>query len=306
MVNMIFFVILVISITFIFYFNEKISNPKQLYIPAGSIKKIVAYLNKKLPNSFSKVDRYLIQYFGSPQSGWIQLSNNNLKRWQFLKELTKAKAISFQKVTLIPGETTKYFIYQLAKKNNLDFEELYNYFLEISPIAEGFLIPDTYYINQNNNKKRFLKKLIIHAKKIHRKYIKIFNIQNFEEYKKILIIASIIQKESGNNEEMKYIASVIYNRLEKGMKLQMDGTLNYGLYSHQKITSSRIREDNSQFNTYKIKGLPKVPICNPSLKAIEAAINPINTDYLYFVRVPGKNYHIFSKTYHEHSQNIKR
>ena len=105
---------------------------------------------------------------------------------------------------------------------------------------------------------------------------------------------------------MKYIASVIYNRLEKGMKLQMDGTLNYGLYSHQKITSSRIREDNSQFNTYKIKGLPKVPICNPSLKAIEAAINPINTDYLYFVRVPGKNYHIFSKTYHEHLQNIKR
>jgi len=102
---------------------------------------------------------------------------------------------------------------------------------------------------------------------------------------------------------MPLIASVIFNRLKKNMRLQMDGTLNYGIYSHQKITPKRIKGDKSSYNTYKFKGLPKEPICNVSKDALLAAIKPAKTDYLYFMK-QSKNSHSFSKNFKEHRKNI--
>ena len=95
------------------------------------------------------------------------------------------------------------------------------------------------------------------------------------------------------------------------MKLQMDGTLNYGLYSHSKVTPERIRNDNSGYNTYKIEGLPKEAVCNVSRNAIDAVINPAKTDYLYFMR--DKNTckadgsacrHIFTTNAAEHNKAV--
>lgn len=103
---------------------------------------------------------------------------------------------------------------------------------------------------------------------------------------------------------MPKIASVIYNRLKKGMKLQMDGTLNYGIYSHVKVTPQRIRQDNSSYNTYKFTGLPKEAVCNVSLAAIRAAIFPLKTDYLYFVRDKNTGVHIFSTNIDDHNKAI--
>ncbi len=105
---------------------------------------------------------------------------------------------------------------------------------------------------------------------------------------------------------MPTVSSVIHNRLKKGMKLQMDGTLNYGKYSHIKITSQRIKEDNSSYNTYKNRGLPEHPICAVSLDAIKAAIFPAKTDYLYFVKNEKNGLHSFSKSYKEHVNNINK
>ena len=102
---------------------------------------------------------------------------------------------------------------------------------------------------------------------------------------------------------MPFVSSVIDNRIKKGMRLQMDGTLNYGEYSHQKVTAARIRNDKTPYNTYKNKGLPLYPVCNVSKEAIDAAINPARTDYLYFVR--GKNgEHIYSSYFSTHHKNI--
>jgi UPF0755 protein len=103
---------------------------------------------------------------------------------------------------------------------------------------------------------------------------------------------------------MKLIASVIYNRLKKGIKLQMDGTLNYGKYSHVIVTPQRIIDDNTKFNTYKFYGLPPTAVAIPSKEAIMAAIFPAKSDYLYFVKC-GKG-HVFAKTYKEHLKNIYR
>jgi UPF0755 protein len=104
---------------------------------------------------------------------------------------------------------------------------------------------------------------------------------------------------------MPLVSSVIHNRIEKGMLLQMDGTLNYGKYSHVKVTSKRIKEDSSVFNTYKNKGVPSIPVCNVSFDAIRAAVFPAKTSYLYFMKNKN-NKHDFSSNYSTHLRNIKR
>jgi UPF0755 protein len=124
-------------------------------------------------------------------------------------------------------------------------------------------------------------------------------------WQRILTIASIIQKEAANRKEMPLVASVIYNRLKRKMRLQMDGTLNYGRYSHVRVTPRRIRDDNSTYNTYKHRGLPEAPVCNVSTAAIRAALHPAKTDYLYFFRNDWGT-HDFSKNYRKHLKKVQK
>jgi len=303
---MIFGIILITSIFLGLHLNERLEIPSKIFIPKGSISQIISHIDRDIKGNFYPTDKYVVVYFGQPQSGWIQLPEKNMRRIDFLKAITQAKAPPSKKITLIPGETTEYFIYSLAEKYRVDYKKLYQYYLEISPLKEGFLIPETYHINLEGDLNRFIKKLINYAKKIHTKNMKKYDLENLKELNRVLVIASIIQKESASKEEMKLIASVIFNRLEKGMKLQMDGTLNYGLYSHIKITAKRIRSDISEFNTYKIKGLPQTPICNPSFEAIESALYPETSKFLYFVKIKDEKRHIFSKTYQQHLKEIKQ
>ena len=258
------------------------------------------YTIKKLQKSDVDIltfDKYLLYFIGTPQSGWIDLKKTKMTKFDFLYKLTKSKA-ALKKITIIPGETD-YFIYkQIA--NKMGFNSL-----KCNNIHTNFLYPETYYLPYGFRKDEVCNYLYKISLKKHKELAKrIFAYWNFQKYYKYLIIASIIQKEAGNKKEMKMISSVIYNRLKKHMKLQMDGTLNYGKYSHQKVTPSRIKNDNTKFNTYKFYGLPLKPICVVSQKAIVSAIFPIKTKYLYFVRVNGK--HIFTKSYKEHLKNVKK
>ncbi len=297
-------VFIAIPISLYLYLNESVETPKQIYIPRGSISQIISHIDEVLDISLLPTDRYVIAYFGQPQSGWLELPERDMKRWEFLRAITKAKAPS-TRVTLIPGETTQYFLKELAERYRGDFRKLYSYYLRISPMAEGFLIPDTYTINRNRDLEAFITKLVEHSKEIHKERVQNRDI-NFKELKRFIVIASIIEKESASKEEMRRVSSVIHNRLKKGMKLQMDGTLNYGLYSHIKVTAERIKKDKSQFNTYKIAGLPQLPVCNPSAEAIEAAIDPEETNYLFFVKVRGERRHIFTESYKEHLKEVEK
>ena len=104
---------------------------------------------------------------------------------------------------------------------------------------------------------------------------------------------------------MPIVSSVIDNRIAKNMPLQMDGSLNYGKYSHTRITPDRIRNDLSEFNTYKYSGIPHTPSGSVSIDAIKAAIKPAKTDYLYFMR--NKNgTHDFSANLWRTSQKYKK
>lgn len=126
----------------------------------------------------------------------------------------------------------------------------------------------------------------------------------FKRYWDKVIVASIIQKEAGTKEEMPLVSSVVHNRLQRGMPLQMDGALNYGVYSHIKVTKERILEDKSRYNTYLFYGIPSCPVGSVSIDAIRAAFNPARSNYLYFVKI-GAHKHIFTTSYKAHLRNIK-
>ena len=250
-----------------------------------------------------KLDSLLLRAIGSPQSGWIDMGDTLNNKADFLYKLTKAKA-ALQNVTLIPGETTYIFLKQLSQELNLDFETLQMEFSKQSPLEEGILVPNTYKIPIGITEKELISLLLKQSlKKMKEFSYKVFGNYNETKWFSYLAIASIIQKESANNEEMPLVSSVIYNRLKKGMKLQMDGSLNYGEYSHQKVTPQRIREDKSFYNTYMYTGVPKIPICNVSLEAIQAAIFPAKTNYLYFMKSK-KGTHNFSCNYSTHMHNV--
>lgn len=122
-----------------------------------------------------------------------------------------------------------------------------------------------------------------------------------------LILASIVEKETGVPEERRRVASVFVNRLKNGMRLQTDPTVIYGLTKGQGILGRGLRQSelrsNTPWNTYVIDGLPPTPIANPGRASIEAALNPEDTNFLYFV-ADGSGGHAFATTLQEHNDNV--
>lgn len=253
----------------------------------------------------SPLDAFLMRFIGMPQQGWINMGATHLTHADFLRRLSTAKA-AMKNVTLIPGETTYIFLEQLAADLDLDHQKLLTAFKEQSPYKEGAFVPDTYKLPLGITEEAVIALLLKRSDERMKDWSqKIFGTYNQAKWYKYLTLASVIQKEAATEEEMPIVGSVIQNRLNKGMKLQMDGALNYGKYSHVKITPSRIRNDTTPYNTYKYKGIPDDPVCNVSLPAIRAAIFPAQTDYLYFMKnKQGK--HDFTRYYSTHIGNVKR
>jgi len=294
----------VLIIAFAFYTTLPVRTTQTLFIPQGSITTIISQLAKK-GYAVSVVDGYILRFMGKPQTGWIFLGKNELNRLDFLYKLTSAKAM-IHKVTLIPGETLELFLETLAKELKLDKKKLMTYYQQFSPYPEAGIYADTYFVPYGIKEKHLMHFLIRQSEKKYRKISeKIYGTYHTKQWQKVLVIASIIQKEAANTQEMPLISSVIYNRLNKGMRLQMDGTLNYGKYSHTKVTPERIKKDTSTFNTYKYKGLPPSPIGSVSISAIRAAIKPAHTSYLYFMK-NAKSVHDFSETFKRHRHNIRK
>ena len=278
---------------------------KVTYIPQGSISQIITYLEQKEFSLSPSFDKYMLFFIGQPQSGWIDIGETKLSRGDFLYKLANSKA-AINDITLIPGETIDVFLYQISNQYKLSYKKLMKYYLKYSPIRDGLIVPESYHIPMGIEERHLVLYLINFAWKNHKETsMKIFGEFDKKSWYKYLVIASIIQKEAANKEEMSLVSSVIYNRLKKGMKLQMDGTLNYGKFSHIKVTPQRIKEDKSKYNTYRNRGLPPYPVSSVSKEAIFAAIFPKKTSYLYFVKSQNGG-HNFAKTYKEHIKNIKR
>lgn len=277
-------------------------------MPKGNISNIITYLSNRNFNISPTIDKYLLVFMGKPQAGWINIGKTSLSKADFLYDLANAKAAT-KDVVIYPGESTELVLKMLSREYNIPYIELRTAYDLKAHLEDGIIIPETYSLPIGISARHLISYLLKVSdttyKKMSEKIFKNFDKTRWYRY---LVIASIIQKEAGNKDEMPIVSSVIYNRLKKGMKLQMDGALNYGKYSHIGVTARRIDSDNTKFNTYKHQGLPPYPICIVSKEAIMAAIFPKKTNYLYFVRDKrSKNKgHIFSKKYSDHVNEINR
>ncbi len=186
---------------------------------------------------------------------------------------------------------------------------------------EGYLYPDTYLINIDSS-----------PQEVFQKFLNNFNekfdvqlqhdllAQNIRTDTSIKI-ASLIERESGGSEDKPIIAAVIWNRLNIGMKLEIDATVQYAIVSEElkanseekwinfdfwpKLGAGIVRTIDSLYNTYRIKTLPPGPICSPSIESIHAVAYPTSTDALYYLHSPDKQIHT-AKTYKEHQKNIEK
>ncbi len=273
-----------------------------LYIPQGNISQIITHLKHK-NFDLTFIDKYMVRFMGYPQQGWIDIGVSKLSHGDFLYRLTNSKAALID-ITLIPGETTYFFLNELSNQLGLNRAKLQRYFDKYAPIKEGAIIAETYKLPIGITEKKVIKILLYRSQQQMMKWSKkIFGTFEKKKWLHFVTLASVIQKEAASVEDMSMVSSVIYNRIKKGMRLQMDGSLNYGKYSHTKITAKRIKEDTSRYNTYMYNGLPLQPVCNVSIHAIKAAIFPAKSDYLYFVL--GKDAkHKYTRYYSTHRKNI--
>jgi UPF0755 protein len=295
--------ILVGLIVVLFYVTMPITSTKVLFIPKGSTSYIISYLNK---NGFDMgiVDEVVIKASGYVQSGWIDIGENRLTRMDFIYKLITAKA-ALKNITLIPGETSYIFLKRLASEFNLSEEKLTQLYNQYAYKSDGNILADTYSLPIGMKEDYMIFYLFSQTNKRYEEFSKkIFGYYDKRKWFNYLSLASVIQKEAATINEMPIVASVIHNRLKKGMKLQMDGTLNYGEYSNTVVTADRIRDDNTTYNTYKNPSLPTSPVCAVSLDAIKAGIFPVKSDYIYFVRDNKTGLHKFSSTYDAHQANI--
>jgi len=169
--------------------------------------------------------------------------------------------------------------------------------------AEGYLYPATYNLSRGGAEEELLEKMVAQFSKAYG------NVQELESTKhfsrnQIVTLASIIEKEAVSAEEKQLISSVFHNRLRIGMPLQSDPTAVYGVRSYFGKVSKADIQRKSPYNTYLNKGLPPGPVGNPGIDALIAAVNPVKSDYLYFVaRQDGT--HQFSRNLAEHNRAVK-
>lgn len=175
---------------------------------------------------------------------------------------------------------------------------------------EGWLLPETYYYSWGDNRNALIGRM---ADNMGETLAKLWAARPdgyiLKSPKDVLVLASIVEKETGVAAERPKIAGVFLNRLKKGMRLQSDPTVVYALTDGAGALGRALTRDDlkidSPYNTYRIKGLPPGPIANPGRAALAAVLNPAKTDALYFV-ADGTGGHVFAKTLRDHNRNVQK
>ncbi|AUX86783.1 endolytic transglycosylase MltG [Acinetobacter sp. ACNIH2] len=232
---------------------------------------------------------------------------------QVLEFISNAENAQMNRVLVIEGTTFKQLVEQLQQNplvkkevSNLPQAEMLQTLNIPFSHPEGLFAPDTYFFNKGESDKKILTDL-------YRRQMKNLdqawenrapNLPYKDKYE-ALIMASIIEKETSLDSELQQVSGVFVRRLQKGMRLQTDPTVIYGMGDRYKgnITRQDLKTPTA-YNTYTMSGLPPTPIALPSKKAIEAAMHPDDSDTIYFVAT-GNGGHKFSATLDEHNRAVK-
>jgi len=279
---------------------------KTFYIPSSDLDYIVQTLRSN-GYAVTWIDKVMLTIRKTPDEGWYSVEPDKHGRFTFFQHLYKRKTDELMNVVVYAGETKEELTTRLANDMKLDQKKLLETYNELAHFEEADILAQSYTLARKADETATMKYIFLESRRKLNQFINEYFTYTPEkiELKVVHVIASIIQKESNSKAEMPLISSVIYNRLEKGMKLQMDGTLNYGPYARTIVTPERIKNDTSEYNTYKHKGLPPHPLSTVTLDALQAAMIPSPSDYIFFMLKPDGS-HNFSVIYDDHLENIRR
>lgn len=308
-VLLLFFIVLGILLAGKFYFWSVAEGPCEeevhVVIPKGANFNLVA---AKLEENGVIDKQWLLKI-----AARILGSDKTLKAGEYLFEpkvsiLDVLKKISsgdiyYRRLTLPEGLTTTQMLDLIAAEAGLSGE------ISLLP-KEGDLLPETYTFSFGDSRDSMVLQAMQAMEKVKKEAwasrAENLPIKSPEE---MMVLASVIEKETGLPEERGLVAAVFVNRLQKGMKLQTDPSVIYALTMGKKeLGRSLTRKDlevDSPYNTYKYYGLPPMPICNPGKDSIMAAVHPEESKYLYFV-ASGNGGHNFATNLAEHNLNVKR
>lgn len=254
------------------------------------------------------MDTFALGKYTAP--GGYKLSQN-MNAWQAMKKITSKEDLTWVTISFCPrkeqvGE-------KLAKALNWSSDALEKWNTDYTNTKpeyfEGVYYPDTYLIPRDENGAQIANRFI---NRFNEKFAP-FSVEANEKNIKwttVLKVASLIAREAGGKEDMKIISGVIWNRLNANMLLQIDATMQYTLGKQSDGSwwggiSLEQKRSNSPYNSYRTKGLPPTPICSPNTDAIDAALNPEETDCLFYLHDNSKQIHC-AKTYTEHKANIEK
>lgn len=235
------------------------------------------------------------------KAGDFEMMQNASAR-HVVEVLSEGRTVNY-KVTIPEGLTSFQIVERLKADPNLNGEVT-------SVPPEGSLLPETFVMQRGAQRQQVLDHMAAEQRKVLERLWEArkpdLPIKTPEE---ALVLASIVEKETGRNDERDRVAAVFVNRLRQNMRLQSDPTILYGLFGGKTLWGKPILRSEIQqktaHNTYQIDGLPPTPICNPGRAAIEAVLNPAETKELFFV-ADGNGGHVFSETLKEHNANVQK
>jgi UPF0755 protein len=283
-----------------------------------SVKEIAAELEEK--NIVRSAFWFEMYVWYKKEGGYMQAGKYAVDRSLNISEIAQmfsgGQVVSNEVQATIPEGFTKAQIIarliesgiasasQMGDEAAADYDVQYKFLATASEKAglEGFLFPDTYRFDKDVKKEEVVKKFL---ENFDRKLTPDLREEISRQGKtifQIVTLASIIQQEAMNEAEMPQISGVFWNRLNKGMLLQSDATVNYITGKSMRQVTLEDIKIKSSYNTYLYAGLPPGPICNPGIGAIRAAIYPQASSYFYFLHPPGGPA-VFSKTAEEHNRN---
>jgi peptidoglycan lytic transglycosylase G len=289
--------------------------PQQVFVvrDGASLKEVAVELES---NNLIKNDRFLLL--------WARLMGygKDIKAGEYalsagmppvkILNILRLGMIIIHPVTIPEGFTSEQIGVLLDEKGLVDGKEFISLTMdpEISrrygltgDRLEGYLYPDTYHFSRGLPALSIIDTMV----KRFRQMTTPLEARAAEigmKMEDVVTLASIVEKETGVNEERPLIASVFLNRLKKRMRLDSDPTVIYGLKDFDGNLRKTDLSDQSPYNTYIIRGLPPGPISNPGLESIKAVLYPAQTDYLYFVS-KNDGSHYFSKTITEHNNAVR-